>query len=151
MTITRSPFIIEAVTCFLHLVKYANVQYEKILNMRWKSDNVSCASQSELITHRIVSVCRQNRTSAVSVHPILLPKKSHVSFHYMALLYVHLHPVNGILRNPQLKPDVHPVHCAIYYAGNTLSPFSIRQTVACSAPSLPSFSCESEKASLTAS
>ena len=113
------------------------MQYEKILNMRWKSHNVSCASQAELIMQRMVSACRRNGTSAVSICPIIFLKKSHVSFHYMAQLYVHLHPVNGILSNPQLKPDMHPVHCAIYYAGNTLSPFSIRQTVASSAQPLP--------------
>ena len=116
------------------------MQYEKILNMRWKSHNVSCASQAELIMQRMVSACRQNG-----------PQKTHVSFHYMALLYVHPHLVNGILSNPQLKPDMHPVHCAIYYAGNTLSPFSIRQTVASSAHPLPFLSCKSEKESQLAS
>ena len=116
------------------------MQYEKILDMRWKSHNVSCESQAELIMQRMVSACRQNG-----------PQKTHVSFHCMALLYFHLHPVNGILSNPQLKPDMHPVHCAIYYAGNTLSPFSIRQTVASSAQPLPFLSCESEKESQLAS
>ena len=116
------------------------MQYEKILDMRWKSHNVSCESQAELIMQRMVSACRQNG-----------PQKTHVSFHCMALLYFHLHPLNGILSNPQLKPDMDPVHCAIYYAGNTLSPFSIRQTVASSAQPLPFLSCESEKESQLAS
>ena len=63
------------------------MQYEKILDMRWKSHNVSCASQAELIMQRMVSACRQNGTSAVSVHPILVPKKvmcHFITWHYLS-------------------------------------------------------------------